>query len=120
MENNKTDKTELGAVRIHNEVVAAIVASAALDIEGVVGMASGLAGGIAQLFGKKSFEKGVKVNIEENKATVNISIIVKYGYNIPKIAKQVQIKAKEAVEEMTGLSVLEINVNIQAIKSNEV
>lgn len=119
MQADRTDKSDLGAIRIHNEVVAAIVASAALEVESVVGMASGLTGEVAQLFGKKRFEKGIKVNIQENKTKLDVSIVVKYGCDIPKVARQVQIKAKEAVEKMTGLSVLEVNVSVQGIKLTE-
>lgn len=119
MQGEQMGKTDLGAIRIHNEVVAAIAASAALEIEGVIGMASGLAGGIIQLFGKKGLEKGVRVEIDENKTKLELSVVVKYGSNIPKIARQVQTKAKEAVEKMTGLSAVEINVVIQGIKFDE-
>jgi len=119
MQASQKNKSDLGAIRIHNKVVAAIVVSAVLEVEGVVGMRSGLTQELAQLFGKKEFEKGVKINIEENKTKLDVSIIVKYGCNIPKIAREVQIKTKEAVEKMTGLSVLEINVGICRIKLNE-
>lgn len=118
IDNNPTEKNydiESGNVRISDEVVAVIAGITATEIEGVAGMSGGLAGGIAEILGRKNLSKGVKVEVGEHEAAIDMYIIVEFGVNIPDIALQVQEKVKKAVESMTGLSVVEINVHVQGI-----
>lgn len=106
---------ESGSVRISDDVVAVIAGLAAMEIDGVAGMSGGLAGGIAEMLGRKNLSKGVKVEVGEREAAIDMYIIVEFGVRIPDIAIQVQDKVKKAVESMTGLNVVEINVHVQGI-----
>ena len=106
---------DLGSVRIADEVIASIAGIAAADVTGVVGMSSGLIGGMAEMMGKKNPAKGVKVQVGAREVAVDLYIIVEYGLRIPDVALQVQEKVKEAVENATGLTVLEINVHVQGV-----
>lgn len=78
-------------------------------------MNGGIAGGISEMFGKKSFSRGVKAQVTEKDATLDLYIIVEYGSRIPDIAFEIQNKVKTAVENMTGLKVLEVNIHVQGV-----
>ena len=106
---------DLGSVRIADEVIASIAGIAAVDVPGVVGMSSGLIGGMAEMMGKKNPSKGVKVQVGAREVAVDLYIIVEYGLRIPDVALQVQEKVKEAVEVATGLSVIEVHVHVQGV-----
>ena len=105
----------IGSVRIADEVVSIIAGMAATEVEGIAGMSGGLVGGIAEILGKKNLAKGVKVEVGETEAAVDLYIIVKFGVRIPDVALTVQEKVKNAIESMTGLSVGEVNVQVQGV-----
>ncbi len=109
----------LGTVRIADEVVSIIAGLAATEIDGIAGMSGGLVGGIAEMLGRKNFSKGVKVEVGEREAAVDLYIIVKYGVRIPDVALAAQENIKRAIETMTGLSVVEVNVNVQGVSFPE-
>lgn len=102
-------------IKIANDVVATIAGIAASEIEGVVGMSGGIVGGIGQMLGRKQLTKGVKVEIKDDSAFIDISIIVEYGSKIPDIAKQIQDNVKESVVTMTGLNIGAVNVHVQGV-----
>ena len=107
---------EGGHIRIANEVVSVIAGIAAMEIDGVAGMASGgLVGGISEMLGRKNLGKGVKVEVGERECTIDIYIIVHYGVRIPQVAERVQDNVKRAVENMTGLRVRGVNIHIQGV-----
>lgn len=108
-------KDNLGVVHIAEDVVSIIAGLAATEVEGIAGMSEGLVGGIAEMLGKKNFSKGVKVEVGEKEAAVDIYIIVKYGVRIPEVALAAQENVKQAIEKMTGLSVVEVNVHVQGV-----
>jgi len=105
----------LGTIRIADEVVSIIAGLAATEVEGIAGMSGGVAGGIAEMLGRKNFAKGVKVAVGEKEAAVDLYIIVKYGVRIPDVALSAQENVKRAIETMTGLSVVEVNVHVQGV-----
>ena len=109
----------LGAVRISDEVVSMMAGIAALEIPGIAGMSGGIAGGIAELLGRKNLSKGVKVEVGEKEARVDLYIIIKYGERIPDVAIAVQENVKKQIESMTGLSVIEVNVHVQGVDFGE-
>lgn len=110
------DKYESGSIRIANEVVRIIAGIAASEIKGVIGMSGGVVDGFAELLKKKNLAKGVKVEVGEKQAAVDLFIVVEYGSKIPEIAYQVQENVKRAIESMTGLEVIEVNVHIQGVE----
>ncbi len=114
----KTD-TGLGTIKIADEVVSIIAGLAATEIDGIAGMSGGLVGGIAEMLGRKNFSKGVKVEVGEREAAIDLYIIVKYGVRIPDVALAAQENIKRAIETMTGLSVVEVNVNVQGVNFPE-
>ena len=110
-----TSNEGLGSIRVADEVVSVIAGLAAMDVDGVAGMSGGLIGGIADMLGRKNFSKGVKVEVGEKEAAVDLYIIVKYGIRIPEVALAAQENVKRAIETMTGLSVIEVNVHVQGV-----
>ena len=108
-------KGAIGSIRIADEVVGIIAGLAATEIDGVAGMSGGIAGGIAEMLGKKSFTKGVKVEVGEKETAVDLYMIVKYG----DVAIAVQENVKKAIENMTGLTVVEVNVHVQGVSFDE-
>nr|WP_320055291.1 Asp23/Gls24 family envelope stress response protein [Anaerosalibacter bizertensis] len=106
---------DYGTVKIANEVVAIIAGLAATEVEGVAGMSGGITGGISDMLGMKNLSKGVKVEVGEKECAIDIFVIVEYGSRISEVALRVQENVKEAVETMTGLNVIEVNVNVQGV-----
>ena len=81
-------------------------------------MSGGFAGGISEvLSGKKNLSKGIKVETGEKETKIDVNIIVEYGVRIPDVAFEIQNKVKKAVESMTGLKVVEVNVHIQGVST---
>lgn len=115
MDDKKGINNALGTIRIADEVVSVIAGLAATEVEGVAGMSGGIAGGIAEILGRKNFSKGVKVEVGEKEATIDLYVIVKYGVRIPDVALNVQEAVKGAIENMTGLNTVEVNVHVQGV-----
>ncbi len=114
-------KTENEGIQISNEVVAVISGVAVSEVPGVAGMAGGFAGGITEvLSGKKNLAKGIKVEVTQTHAKIDVNIIVEYGSRIPDIAFEIQNRVKKAVENMTGLKVEEVNVHVQGVNTDTV
>jgi uncharacterized alkaline shock family protein YloU len=116
MEENLKEEIDMGIVKISDEVVGVIAGLAATEIKGIVGMSANLVGGITQILtGKKNLSKGVKVNVGENSAAIDLYVVVEYGFKIPEVGKQVQENVKKTVEAMTGLVVSAINIHVQNV-----
>ena len=115
-------KTDNDGIKISDDVVAviAVIAGVAVsEVPGVSGMAGGFAGGISEVFsGKKNLAKGIKADINENSAKIDVNIIVEYGSRIPDVAFEIQNRVKKAVESMTGLKVEEVNVHVQGVNTD--
>lgn len=106
---------EATSVRIADDVVGVIAGIAATEIEGVAGMSGGLVGDLSEMLGKKNLSKGVKVRVGEKECAIDLFLIVEYGVRIPDVAVQVQENVKRAVESMTGLDVVEVNIHVQGV-----
>lgn len=106
---------DVGSVKITDDVVAIIASMAATEVTGVAGMSGGIAGGFTEILGRKNLSKGVKVEVGEKEAAIDLFIIVNYGARIPDIAWEIQEKVQKAVETMTGLKVVEVNIHVQGV-----
>ncbi len=109
------ESNQIGQIQIADEVIAIIAGLAATEVEGIAGMAGSFTGGIAEILGKKNLSKGVKVEVGESEVSIDLFLVVKFGVKIPEVALAVQKKVKNAVETMTGLSVIEINLHITGV-----
>ena len=108
---------EENGIKIADDVVATIAGKSALEVKGVYSMAGGFAGGISEVFGKKSYTKGIKVDNTEKGLKIDVNIIVEYGARIPDVAYEIQNKVKNSIENMTGLKIEEVNVHIQGVNT---
>jgi len=106
-----------GQIQIADDVIAVIAGTASLEVDGVAGM-SGNLGDIVGKLGYRNMSKGVKVEVSDGSARLEISVVVKFGYKIQEVSANVQKRVKTAVEMMTGLSVDEVNVLVVNV-SNE-
>ncbi len=113
--NSITSINEAGSIKIADDVVAIIAGLAATEVNGVAGMSGGLVGGIAEFVGKKNPSKGVKVEVGAKEAAVDLFVIVEFGVRIPEVANEIQRGVKKAIEGMTGLTVVEVNVHVQGV-----
>ncbi|MCR1841263.1 Asp23/Gls24 family envelope stress response protein [Murimonas intestini] len=104
-----------GQVQIADEVVAIIAGLAATEIEGVASMAGNITNELVSKLGMKKLSKGVKVVVTEGVVNVDVAINISYGYSVPKTSKKVQEKVKASIENMTGLSVADVNVRIASV-----
>lgn len=120
-EENKVEEVSLenSSIKIADDVIAVIAGAAASEVPGVSSMAGGFAGGISEVFsGKKNFAKGIKVEAGEKETRIDVNIIVEYGVRIPDVAFEIQNRVKKAVESMTGLKVLDVNVHVQGVNTD--
>ena len=113
----EVNEIEENGIKIADDVVATIAGKAASEVTGVYSMSGGFAGGISEVFGKKSFTKGIKVDNLERDLKIDVNIIVEYGARIPDVAYEIQNRVKKAIENMTGLTISEVNVHVQGVNT---
>ena len=106
--------TEVDQVQIADDVIAVVAEIAALEVNGIVGTTAGKGDFIQASSGKKR-PKGVKVEVSEGDALIDLGVVVKYGAKIQKICKEAQEKVKNSVETMTGLNVVSVNIHVMGV-----
>jgi uncharacterized alkaline shock family protein YloU len=116
MEMQKSElNSELGVVRIADEVVSTVAGLAAIDVDGVSSMSGGWGTELVEKLGRKNFGKGIKVEVNNQETKIDIFVIIDYGYEIPQVAEIVQKEVKVAVETMTGLTVTAVNIHVVGV-----
>ncbi len=113
------EKDKIGEVQIADEVVAIIAGLAATEVEGVASMAGNITNELVGKLGMKNLSKGVKVEVTEEHVSVDLSLYIRFGYNIPEVSEKVQDKVRTAIENMTGLTVLDVNIKIAGVSMDE-
>ena len=107
---------ELGCIHISEDVLAVTAAVAALEAEGVGGLAGNLGSDLAEIFrGRKNLSRGVRVDVAEQAVTVDVSILVKYGSSVQEVAKAVQDNVFAAIENTSGFKVEAGNVQVTGV-----
>ncbi len=110
------NETSHGEVKIADEVVAIIAALAATEVEGVASMAGNITNEVIGKLGIRNLSKGVKVDVLEGVVTVSLALNIKYNYSIVDVTGKVQEKVKNAVENMTGLEVADVNIKVAGVE----
>lgn len=113
----KLDENPDGTVSFATDVVATIAGLAATEVEGVSSMSSP-SSGLADMFSRRStrnFTKGVRVDLDGNMVTVDITIVVEYGSPVPDVARGIQENVKKAIETMSGLTVHSVDVHVSGV-----
>lgn len=112
------EKDKVGEVQIADEVVATIAGLAATEVEGVDSMAGNITNELVGKLGMKNLSKGIKVEVINSTVSVTLSLNMTFGYNIPSVSATVQEKVKSAIETMTGLTVLDVNIKIAGVNTD--
>lgn len=108
---------EVGSIRISDEAIAVIAGLAALEQEGVASMAQGTVDSFAEMLGVKAAQRrGVRVEVANEEVSIELNLYVEFGVDIPSVCQKVQDRVREAVEEMTGLTVSAVNISVQGVK----
>lgn len=110
----QSDET-IGQVQIADEVVAIIAGLAATEVEGVASMAGNITNELVSKLGMRSLSRGIKINVEDGEVTVDVALNIEYGYSVPKTSRLVQEKVKASIENMTGLTVKDVNISIASV-----
>ncbi|UHA74053.1 Asp23/Gls24 family envelope stress response protein [Paenibacillus sp. 481] len=107
--------TQEGNIRISDDVVATIAGLAALETPGIAAMSGGLSEGWAKRLSGKNAQMGVSVEVGQVEAAVDLRVIVMYGMPIQEVCRQLQLNVRESIQNMTGLSVVEVNVKVEGV-----
>lgn len=108
-----------GTLRIADDVVAVIAGFAASKTNGIAGMSGGMAEGLAKRVSGKNITRGVNVQVGKLEAAIDLRVIVEYGVKIDEVCRNLQQRVKEAVEMMTGLKVVEVNIKVDGVELGE-
>lgn len=113
------EKKFTSEVKIAGDVIATIAGLAATEIEGIASMQGNLTNELVGKLGVKNLTKGVTIRFEEDGTSVHVdlSVIIRYGYSIPKVSKAVQDRVQTAIESMAGLKVSGVNINIAGVET---
>jgi len=109
------EDNSMGTVKIADDVVAMIASLAASEVEGVSAMVGNITNELMSKVGMTKLTKGVKVEITGREVRTDIAVVLEYGYNIPATSQKVQEKVKTAIENMTGLTVSDVNIRIAGV-----
>ncbi len=113
------ERKSINDTLITDDAIAVIAGIAASEVPGVAGMSSGFRGGLVEALGRVNLSKGVKVVTRENATTVDLYVIVRYGYRIPDLAYDIQEHVKIRIEEQAGVSVHDIHIHVQGVDYSE-
>ncbi|AEI42437.1 Asp23/Gls24 family envelope stress response protein [Paenibacillus mucilaginosus] len=110
-----SEELQTGLIRISDDVVATIAGLAALETPGIAAMSGGISEGLAKRLSGKNAQRGVSVEVGQVEAAIDLRVIVSYGSKIQEVCRDLQENVREAVENMTGLSVVEVNVKVEGV-----
>lgn len=110
---------QTGFIRISDDVVSTIAGMAAIDTPGISAMSGGISEGLAKRLSGRNVQKGVSVEVGQLEAAVDLRVIVQYGWRFQEVCRNLQLNVREAVENMTGLRVVEVNVKVEGVSMKE-
>ncbi len=113
--NEAKEQTREDKIRISEEVIATIAGIAATEVTDVASLSSGFVDGIAGMLGRKTPGRGIKVELKDTQVSIDISVVMQYGCKIHEVARDMQTRVRTAVEDMTGLEVLNVNIGILGV-----
>ena len=117
-EDRKTFKIKdgnLGEVKIADEVVAIIAGLAATEVDGGGSMAGNITNELVSRLGMKNLSKGIRVDVADGIVHVDVALNISYGYAIPDVSAKVQERVKNAIENMTGMEVSNVDIRIASV-----
>ena len=117
MQNNES-RQPVGSLRISKDVIATITSFATKEIAGVADLAP-FTTNIKGWLMKKQTAKSIVIDLNDDVAVIDIHVILKYGYKIPEVYEKIQAAVKEAVQNMTGIAVSKVNIQVAGIAFDE-
>lgn len=111
-----TASEDLGSIQIAPEVLTVIAGIAANEVEGVAATRGNFAAGVVEMLGKKVHGKGIKTDISSNGLFIDVFCSIRYGKSVPTVAQEIQQNVRQAIANMTGLEVKEVNVHVTGIQ----
>ncbi|UQS85313.1 Asp23/Gls24 family envelope stress response protein [Apilactobacillus apisilvae] len=111
----KSSSSQAGEMQISPRVLEIISSISAVQVKGVNRMRGSLANGVNELFGRKEFGKGIKLNFDNDKLIVDVYVYLNYGVSVPKVALNIQEQVKQQLLFMTELNLGEVNVHVEGI-----
>ncbi|WP_281887866.1 Asp23/Gls24 family envelope stress response protein [Paenibacillus sp. YYML68] len=114
-----SEEIQTGQIRISDDVVATIAGLAALETPGIAAMSGGISEGLAKRLSGKNVQRGVSVEVGQVEAAIDLRVIVHFGSKIQEVCRSLQENVREAVENMTGLSVVEVNIKVEGVAFRE-
>jgi uncharacterized alkaline shock family protein YloU len=114
-----SEEIQTGIIRISDDVVSTIAGLAALETSGIAAMSGGISEGLAKRLSGKNVQRGVSVEVGQLEAAIDLRVIVNYGSKIQEVCSELQQNVRDAVENMTGLSVVEVNVKVEGVAFRE-
>jgi uncharacterized alkaline shock family protein YloU len=114
-----SEENETGIIRISDDVVSTIAGLAALETPGIAAMSGGISEGLAKRLSGKNVQKGVSVEVGQLEAAIDLRVIIHYGSRVQDVCRDLQDNVREAVENMTGLKVIEVNVKVEGVAFKE-
>ena len=111
-----TNIQDNGTVMISEDVIASIVSNTVAEVEGVVALSTKPVAELVDMIGKKNWGKGMKIAInEDNEIVIDCDVVMAYGQSVVTVAQAVQVAVANAVEAMTGIQKITVNVNVCGI-----
>ncbi len=108
---------KFGSIQIEPEVIALYAGTTAVECSGIVGMAAvSVKDGFVRLLKRESLTKGINVVIRDNAITIDFHVIVSYGVSILAVADNLMESVKYKVEDLTGMTVEQINVYVEGVR----
>lgn len=113
------ESNQPGTVRISDDVVATIAGLAAMETTGIAAMSGGISEGLARRLSGRNVQKGVSVEVGQVECAIDLRVIIHYGSNIQDVCRELQENVRDAVQNMTGLNVVEVNVKVEGVAFRE-
>lgn len=114
-----SEQSQSGLIRISDDVVSTIAGLAALETPGIAAMSGGISEGLAKRLSGKNAQRGVSVEVGQVEAAIDLRVIIQYGSKIQDVCRDLQENVRDAVENMTGLRVVEVNVKVEGVAFKE-
>ena len=113
-ENYITINSEKGSVNISADVIAVMASAAVAEVEGVAGLSNSVGNELYEFLGKRPGAKGVKARFEDERIIIDITVMIRYGYSLAKVAGNAQTTVIAAVESMTGVTPV-VNLHVSGV-----
>ncbi len=116
---NQENKLDFGSVQVHKKVIAELICSSINDIDGMRLVKKTISDRILGLLGQSKFP-GITINVNgDGEISIEVKVFVRYGINIPSVAKQAQEMIKESIDKTMDTHLKDININVQGVEKEE-